>query len=235
MAPSETQTSLTWLQKHERIVLGLALLVVSLFLLNKYLDKSYDSAVARNQAAQAVLQDQVSKNSELQKNVDSLQQKYGQLLGTLTRQNQTLVAAVAARNQVVVGQQKQDAGLVAPELAARHETLIGIKGVQSTENGFLVIPPVELQTVQSLETLPVLQQNLKDEQQLSANKDQQIASLDGVVAGLDGQVSGLKLQITDGQKSCDARIAVAKKSRWKFFKAGAVVGFVAGVLTRHYL
>lgn len=222
-------------KSHERLISIIGVLALLFILGNKYLDKSYDAAVARQQATQEVLKDQVQKNADLQKQQDAREQQYQTVLETLTRQNQSLVAAVAARNQVVVGQQAKDAGLPGAELAARHESLIGVKGVNYTENGFQVSSPVELQTVQALETLPVLTANLKDERQLSANKDQQITGLNGIVTGLNGQVDGLKLQITDASKACDARVVVARKSRWKYFKAGTIVGFAAGVLTGHYL
>lgn len=222
---------LSFFRAHERAILILTALAVIGFGVNKYLDKSYDSAVARNQAAQEVLKDQVAKNADLQKQQDSREQQYQTMLDTLTRQNQSLVSAVAARNQTVAVQQHTDAGIALPELALRHEALLGVStGVQSTENGFLVTPPVELRTVQALETLPVLQANLKDEQSLSANKDQQIAGLNGVVTGLNGQIGGLQLQITDAGKACDARVSVAKRSRWKWFKAGIVLGFGSGVV-----
>lgn len=226
---------IAFIRAHHTLALLIAGFGTLLFLGNLYINKSYDTAVARNQAAQEVLKDQVQKNAELQKQQDAREQQYQTMLETLTRQNQSLVSAITNRNQAVAVQQHTDAGLPGVELAARHEALIGTKGVNYTENGFQVSSPVELQTVQALETLPVLQADLKDEQSLSANKDQQIAGLNGVVTGLNGQVDGLRIQLVDSGKACDARVAVAKKSRWKWFKAGAVVGYMAGVLTGHYL
>ena len=223
-----------WIRAHHTVLLIVAVFGTALFLGNKYLNKSYDAAVARNQAAQQVLQEQVSKNADLQKQQDAREQQYQTMLETLTRQNQSLVAAVAARNQAVAVQQHTDVGLPAPELALRHQALLGVSaGVNYTENGYLVAPPVELQTVQSLEILPVLQANLKDEESLSANKDKQITSINTVVTGLNDQVTDLKLQITDAGKACDARVSVAKKSRWKWFKVGFGLGFGSGVVVGH--
>lgn len=226
---------LTFFKAHERAILVLAALVVIGFGVNKYLDKSYDAAVARQQAAQQVLEQQVSKNNELQKNVDSLQQRYGQLLDTLTKQNQSLVASIAARNQAVVKQQSQDSDLSLAELANRQKTLAQTDGVNSTENGLTETPLAAIAITQALETLPVLRQDNQDLQTLANNKDSQITGLNGVITGLGGQVDGLKLQLTDFGKTCDARVSVAKKSRWKWFKAGTIAGFAAGVLTGHYL
>jgi hypothetical protein len=228
-------TYIKWLKAHERLVIVLSLLAVTGYLGNKYLDKRYDAAVARGQSANSVLKDQVSKNNEIQKNVDNLQQQYQQLLAGVQKQNAALVAAVAARNQTAAVQQKADADLTLPALAARQQTLAATTGINYTENGLLESPAAAIAVTQSLELLPVLKQDNQDLQEVSGNKDKQIVSLNGVVTGLDGQVDGLKLQLVDAGKSCDARVSVARKSRWKFFKAGAVVGFVAGVLTGHYL
>jgi len=83
--------------------------------------------------------------------------------------------------------------------------------------------------------LPVLQKQLSDETQVADNRSKALDSSQAIMVGLQSQVSGLQLQFTDQTKQCDARVAVAKKSKWKYFKAGAVVGFVTGVLTGHYL
>jgi len=222
-----------WLRAHHTVLLIVAVFGTLLFLGNKYLNHSYDVAVARSQAAQEVLKDQVAKNADLQKQQDTREQQYQAMLDTLTRQNQSLVSAVAARNSQVVGQQKVDAALSTTELSARHESLVGLRGVNYTENGYLVAPGVELQTVQSLETLPAFQANLKDEQTLVSNKDAQITGLNGVVVGLNGQVDGLRLQLTDSGKACDAEVSVARKSRWKWFKTGLVLGFGSGVVVGH--
>lgn len=224
-----------WVKAHEKIALIILFFAVAGYLGNKYLDKSYDAAVARQQAAQQILQEQASKNNELQKNVDSLQQRYGQLLDTLTKQNQSLVASIAARNQAVVKQQSQDADLSLAELANRQKTLAQTDGVNSTENGLTETPLGAIAITQALETLPVLRQDNQDLQTLANNKDSQITSLNGVVTGLDGQVDGLKLQLTDSGKACDARVSVAKKSKWRWFKFGVVTGFIGGLAAGHYV
>lgn len=229
---------ISFIKAHHTLVLLVAGFGTLLFLGNLYINKSYDAAVARNAAAQQVLQEQVTKNAELQKQQDAREQQYQTMLETLTRQNQALVSAVAARNQAVAVQQHTDAGLPGAELAARHEALAGVKGVNYTENGFQVSSPVELQTVQSLETLPVLQANLKDEQSLSANKDQQITGLNGIVTGLNGQVGGLRVQLTDADKACTTKIDEIKKGERKakrnwFARGLAIGGAVAAYLVLH--
>jgi hypothetical protein len=96
----------------------------------------------------------------------------------------------------------------------------------------MVSSPVELQTVQKLETLPALEANVKDQQSVISNKDSQIAGLNGVVTGLNGQVSGLGLQIVDAGKACDARVnevkAEARKSKRNWLIRGLLAGAALG-------
>jgi hypothetical protein len=226
---------ITFFKAHEKILALIILAGVTLFSVNKFLDKRYDASVAREQAANVVLKDQVSKNSEIAKNVDALQQQYATLLSGVQKQNAALTAAIAARNQTATAQQSQDADLSLSDLAKRQETLTLTTGISATPAGLTESPAAAIAVTQQLELLPVLRENLEGERSLSANKDKQITSLNDVVAGINGQVSGLKLQLTDSTKACDARVQVAKRSKWKYFKAGAVVGFIGGVLVGHRL
>ena len=235
MAQSEAQISLTWIQKHERILAVIIIVAMLIFLGNKYLDKSYDASVAREQAANAVLKDQASKNADIQKSVDGLQQQYATLLAGVQKQNATLTAAIAARNQTATAQQKTDADLSLQDLATRQQTLAGTTGIASTSDGLTESPAAAIAVTQQLELLPVLKQDNTDLQTISGDKDKQLTSITAVVNGQNDQISGLKTQLVDSQKSCEAQVAVARKSKWKYFKAGAVVGFIGGVLVGHRL
>jgi K+-sensing histidine kinase KdpD len=226
---------LTFFKAHEKLLALIILAGVTLFSVNKFLDKRYDASVAREQAANAVLKDQVSKNADIQKSVDGLQQQYAALLAGVQKQNAALTAAIAARNQTATAQQKTDADLSLQDLATRQQTLAGTTGIASTSDGLTESPAAAIAVTQQLELLPVLRQDNQDLQAISGDKDKQLTSITAVVNGQNDQISGLKTQLVDSQKSCEAQVAVARKSKWKFFKAGAVVGFVAGVLVGHRL
>ena len=224
---------------HERLISIIGLLFLFFFLGNKYLNYSATKADARNQAAQATLVAQQKANEALAQQNQQAQAQYQVLLGQLNAQNQRLTAEMLTLSQTLATQQKKDSALPAPELALRHETLLGVSsGVASTENGFLVSPANELQTVQSLESLPVLKQQLSDETQMSSGKDKQITSINTVVTGLNGQINGLNLQIADADKACSVKIDTVKQDARKskkniFFRALGIGAAIGAYLALH--
>lgn len=222
-----------WFLAHERILALFAILAVVGFAGNKYLNLEAARADARNQAAQQTLAAQKEVNAQLAQQNALAQQQYQTLVGQLNAQNQRLTAEMLTLSQTLATQQKKDSALPAPELALRHEALLGVSsGVTSTENGFQVSTPVEIQTVQSLESLPVLKQQLSDETQIASGKDKQITSINTVVTGLNDQINGLNLQLTDSGKACDAKLvdikANARKSKRNWFIRGLGIGAAIG-------
>ena len=226
--------TLTWVQKHEKPVICALILAVLLFLGNKFLNSESAKADARDKAAQQTLAAQKEANDKLAVQNQEAASQYQVILGQLNTQNAKLLTQITSLSQSLVARQKQDAALTLPELALRHQALLGVSaGVSSTENGFLVSSPVETQTVQQLESLPVIKQQLSDETTLAGNKDKQITGLNGIITGLNGEVTGLGLQLTDTSKACDTRVAAVKKSRWKWFKYGLITGFLGGAYVGH--
>ena len=224
-----------FIRAHEVLLLIVLGLGATAFIFNKALDKSYDAAVAREKSAEQTLQAQKEQNDKLAAQNQQAAAQYAILLGQVTADNKKLTAEMLQLSQTLATRQKQDAALPLPELASRWEFLIGTSGISSTGNGLLISPPAGIQTVQSLESLPVLKQQLMDQTALSSDKDKQISSLGGIIMGDNEQIAGLNIQLSDASKACKAEVAVAKKSKWKYFKAGAVVGYVAGLLTGKYL
>lgn len=225
-----------WLRAHHTVLFLVAGFGTILYIGNLWINRSYDSALAKNAAAQQVLQEQVAKNADLQKQQDARVQQYQAMLDSLTRQNQTLVSGILARNQAVQTQQKTDEALPLADLAVRQQTLAGTTGITSTETGLVESPVAAVAVTQKLESLPALEQNVKDQQTVIGNKDSQIAGLNGVVDGLNGQVSGLKTTLTDQQTACKDQIkfeqAKARKSTIKWAKISAAA---ASILTYVFL
>lgn len=224
---------------HEKLLLIILFFGVVGYLGNKYLNYSAARADARNNAAQQTLAAQKEVNAQLAVQNAAAQKQYEALETQLAAQNQRLTAEMLTLSQTLATQQKRDSALPAPELALRHEALLGVSsGVASTENGFQVSPPVEIQTVQSLESLPVLQKQLTDETAVADNRSKQLDSSTTLVVGLNQQISGLNLQLTDSSKACDAKLADikanARKSKRNWFIRGLGVGAaIAGYIFLH--
>src|ERR1700689_4291 len=220
---------------HEKLLLAVFCLGTILFIGNKALNTSYDAAVAREKSAEQTLADQKEANDKLAVQNQQAAAQYQVLSGQVSADNKRLTSEISQLSQTLAARQKTDAALPLPDLAARWEFLIGTTGVTSTENGLLSSPSASRATVSNLESLPVLRQQLSDETEISSGKDKQITSMNAVVTGLSDQINGLNVQLTDSTKACQAEVAVARKSKWKYFKAGAVVGFIGGLVTGHYL
>src|SRR6266567_3208357 len=104
-----TNEGLTWIQKHEKIVLVFMSLVVLFFFLEKSLDivSKYDDHKATQ--AQAVLELQKTKNEESLTQAKQLLTDYQSALAQSAKANGALSTAIASREKVVVVQQKADA------------------------------------------------------------------------------------------------------------------------------
>jgi hypothetical protein len=229
-------TSLTWIQKHERVVICLFVIIPVLYLGNRYFDGQSAAADARNQAAQQVLQAQKEANAQTAQQVQAAQAQYQVLVGQMNDQNARLTAQITTLSQALAARQKQDAALPLPDLALRQKALLNISsGVTATPTGLLVSPSASVQTVQALEQLPVLKQSLADETTLADNRAKVLDSSQALVLDLTKQVSGLNLQLTDSTNACKLQVAAVKKSRWKYFKMGAITGFVGGLFVGHKL
>jgi hypothetical protein len=221
---------LEFIKTHERIVVAALILGVALCLGNRYIDHSADAAIAKNAAAQQVLQTQVEANAKLAAIAKESADRYATLLAQVTAQNQTLLATIAQRNAAVVVQQKELATLPLTEVGVRWAALlqVGSPEVQSTEKGILVSDSVSRKTVGQLELVPVLQANVRDQETMLANKDKQIDGQAGIITDINNEVNGLKLQIVDGQKACTAQVnkinATSHRSKRNWFLRGLAGG-----------
>jgi uncharacterized protein YlxW (UPF0749 family) len=223
----------SWVLAHERLLIIVLAVAAVVFLGWKYLNSSSDAAIAKNAVAQEVLQQQVTQNQAITKQLATQVEQYQQMLSALTAQNASLLKNISQRQVAVQKQQQIDKTLPLPELGRRIEGLAGLttpdvtptaKGIELSEAGSRAI-------AQLLETVPVIQQEVKDLQAIVANKDTQIASLETMVGSLNIQVAGLKTELLDKDRAMKAAIdlekAKARKSKIRYFLTGLGIG--AGV------
>lgn len=207
--------------------------------------KIQDAVAAHDQkayaAAASITAAQAEKNAAMATaNAALAQQAQAQAAATAAA-NKQLEASNAALRDALANQRAIDAQLSPPELAVRIETLAALppNSVVPAPGGYTVAQPAAVSIAQTLETVSTQAGEIVNLKSELGNDKKQITAQDALVLGLNNQITGLGLQIGDQTKQCKAEVAAVKaegrKSKVKWFKAGVVVGFIAGIVTGHYI
>jgi|SRR5271154_5778687 len=227
----------SWLSTHaariERVVLLSLVLLGAGWGYSKYLSHAESTATARATAAEQALAAEKSQDAE---NAIATAQTLAQWQA-MVQADHTLVASLAAaaaqRQQVLTKQVTTDVTLPLPDLANRLKTLgnapdgtvtvTADNSVKLTQNGAVAV-------TQTLEQVPVLQADLKDETALATALQAEEVQATAAVADQTKQIAGLNLTISGEETKCQAQVAQVqaqlKHSRWHWFLAGLVTGFV---------
>lgn len=216
---SEVKSGLSWLQKHERIVLFFMVLLVMGYLGNKWIDRSADAATIKYQIAQSQLD--AMKEQSAQARAD-----YQSTVDALTKQNASLATAVAQRQIILQQRQEEIKTLPLPEVGVRWQGLIGGSGdVVSDVHGLNITDGGARRTVSMLEEVPVLKADKSDLKKVADNLQTELGKANGIIAADE-------LLIKKGDDTCKLEVtaakAVARKSKRNWF----IAGFVAGIATR---
>lgn len=228
-----SDVSVSWLKTHERIVITVLLLISLLFISNKWMTFS----VARDQARVDALTAQVQKD---QQNVAQVAQqsasdaaKYQAMVDSLQKQNAILLSTIQSDNALLKKQQATDNSLPLPDLAVRWGQLVPTSpgDLTATPSGITVSAAAAYNTVDSLEQVPVLKDELSNEMQVAGNEEKLVAQSQTVNTDLTKQITGLNTQIVDDKKQCSAEIktvkAEARKGKLKAFVFGAATVLAA--------
>ena len=231
----------SWLMKHERIVIVALVLIAGVFLGNKYLN--YDGARKDAQVATLtaiVQQDKVSvQNLALQ--AAQAQATYQTTLDAISKENQALASANAQELASLAQRQTTDRALPLPAVASRIEVLVpGAQGgITATTAGVVMNDTASHSVLTTLEEVPVLQDELKNETQVAVNTKSALDAASTVIADKTAQIAGLNKSLTDQQAHETAAVAAEKlktKKAWKNgFKWGFGLGFAAGAYIVHAL
>lgn len=229
----------TWIQKHERILIVLMVLLAGAWGFSKFADLSASKAEARATVAEQALAAQKVSDAQNAATVAQVTQQYAVIVQSLQAQNASLAAAVASRQTALVAQQKTDATLPLADLSNRLKTLGNAPdgSISPEANSVNITQGGAVAVVQTLETIPALTANLKDTTDaLQATRTAETKA-DELITDQTKQISNLNLTLVDQTKMCTAQIsevkAQARKSKIKFFKLGFVTGFVAGLWAGH--
>ena len=230
-----------FIKQHEKllaIVLGAALVWGVVGKVNDAIaahdSRTLAADTAKLQAEVAATAAQATANAKAAADYKALADKTAAANQALEQSNVALAVALSK-------QQKVDAGLPPTALAERIETLASLppNSVVPQQSGYSVTAPAAVSIAQTLETVGTQKQEIANQQQEITNGATLLAAQTSRVDGLNKQIDNLGLQLTGADKVCTDKIAVvkadARKSKLKWFKAGVVVGFVAGVVTGHYI
>ena len=243
----------TFLLDHERLLIVIVLVIAGWFVSGKIegaiaahdsknlqaitLKANADLAAANSAAttaaqSAATAQEQAAQYQALAQKTQAQDAAYQQQIVTLT-------AALTA-------QQKKDDTLSDPALAQRWESLLSLSPTAVTadpKGGLDVTDSASHQTVDALEQVPVLKNEititngqLRDADTLLAASNAQVSTLNTEVGNLNTEVSGLRLTITDDAVKCTDQIKVQHdkdvKAARKREKWIAIVSTILGVVAR---
>lgn len=230
----------SWLKAHERIVIVFLILAASVFAVNKIENVIASRDASRATVAEAALASQKATDAQLATQSAQMQAQYQAMVDGLTKQNAALSSAITARQSALQAQQGADAHLPVNGLATRIGALAGAPAgsVSSTDKSVSLTQTGAVAVAQTLEQVPVLQANLKDQTTVSSNLAKELDAANGLDVVLNKQVSALNLTIVDGDKACKAEVASVKaesrkKSKNWFLRGLAVGAGVTGFLLLH--
>jgi hypothetical protein len=228
----------TFLIDHERLILIVIVAVGLWFGYGKYAQIRLDHDNAVLQQAKVVADAQAQANAQLATQVAADKAALQALTDKVTAQNQQLTNANVALATALSRQQKTDATLPVPDLVNRWAQLApgtNFAGAIGSGNNVTVTPANALATVQQLEKVPTLTQELANTSQQKANDEALLATQSKNIFDLSGQVVGLNKQIVDNDKVCQDQIKVVKAEAAKSKRRWFVVGYIAGFATKLFM
>jgi hypothetical protein len=241
----DVQSQLTWLQKHERLILGTMVLAVAVFLGNRWLDRSAADASAKAAAAATVAAQ--AEASKKQADVT-----YAEVLAQANQQTALLQAQVASDKQTIaslvqsvasrdaastskVGKVKETTD--PKQVASDYMAAYGHTSVQVIDGGFaLTVADLRETVVAKLEG-DTAKADLVDTRSALSAAQGEVTNLEGIVSEKEKIITqdAVTLQAHDNAATADAKAskvelkeakAAARKHSWKWFWTGVVVGFL---------
>lgn len=220
----------TFLKVHEKLLIFILIAASFVWLGTKYLNNLADRDSKQYAALTQQLKAQQDINAQNAAVTAQVLSQYTSLVSSLTQKNNALQAAQTSRNTVLKAQQQADSALKPTDLAVRWTTLSNLNpsGLTVTPLGLTVSEENAQTTVQQLEQIPVLTQNLKAESDIADNNKFEADKAGEVISAQTQQITGLNTQIQDQDKACKAEVtsikASARTSKIKWFFRGVGVG-----------
>ena len=226
-------TWIIFIKAHERLILILAGLAALLYFGNMWENHRHDEAVANVALTKATLDAQIQKNQQLAQDVATSKLAYDKLAAQVSTQNALIVTQIAAMNQKVQQQQQVDQNLSLADLAIRWRTLINSAqptDIQPAGSSLSVSEQASHQTVNDLEMVDSLHQEVLAGHKIEDNLTSEVNSCQAVNTAQAAQINGLTVEITDQKKACDAKISLVKADARKSKIRWIIGSFVGGIV-----
>lgn len=232
---TKVKSELSWLQRHERLVLAVVAGLVLWFAIGKIdtLIANHDNA--NLQQAKVTAQVQEEKNQELAEQVAKDKTAYEALAAKIEARDSQLQQMQVQLVAALTKQQQVDKTMTPTELTQRWNVLVPEAGAAVTPSGVSLPPEGARATVIELEKAPILTQELTAKTEELGNSQALLKASGQQVVTLNDLVSGLQLKAVDDAKVCSAQIAVVKAEARKSKRKWFLVGYVAGFLSRQYI
>ena len=222
----------------EFLIVMLAIIGVIWHIGVKYETNQHDQLVAGSTLAvvQQQLQTQVTENQKLTGRLVDEEAAYAKLAAQVRTQNAEIDVEMAAKTAQLATQQKTDSTLPLASLATRWQALEALTPIDvAVEGGHLSISGQgAAKSVEDLEAVAPLRQEVLDGQQIQTNLNNQLTGLGALSASQNQEITGLDSQITLAAKTCADQITLVKAQQKKksslWFKIGAVAGTVLTAL-----
>jgi hypothetical protein len=227
------------LKAHEKLIIAVLLLLSVLYGYNKWLNHSAQVAHDSNVVAQADLKLRQAENAKLAEIVVQALQNYQAVSSRVDQTNSRIDADIKARKQATVEQQKQDAVYPLPELADRWNKLLATNGAVAQPTGILADEPTARATVQTLELVPTLNDEIAGANKKLDGEKEKTAACEQANTALQNKVGGMDKELSTTKTACTSAInevkAEARKSKLKWAKVGVIVGVVATEAIRFFV
>lgn len=250
MVPTPVKQVENWLQKHERLIIVVLVLLVGMWGYNKWINNSADKADAKLVVATQQLTAAQQEVSTLKAKAEADAVAWDAMLRDLDAKSAALDATVAQRNAALKQLQGQVKEFQPSEMTVEWRKLINAAPTDVTVTSavdssgtsvptYHVSGEAAVNTVNQLEALPVTQKNFADTQDQLINTQNAVDTCNKVVVDLRNEISGLVVQSTAQDTHCKAQVAAvkadARRSKRNWFIKGLVVGAgIVGYLALHY-
>ncbi len=229
-----------FIKAHTGLIIGLAVIGVIWHLGTKYEDSRGEKLIEANTLIQQQLQTQVIQNRVLTGQLADQQAEYNILAAKMLAQNAQIDAEMSAKSAELSKRQQLDATLPLDGLAIRWRSIENLMPTDVAIGGtgtLFVSGQAATKTVQDLEAVTPLHDEVVQSHQIQDNLTGQLTSLTSVNASQTNEIAGLNSQITLAEKSCQDRIGVVKAQQKKksgfWFKVGVIAGSVlTGIVLR---